>query len=103
MMYAMGRHAVEDLARYFRIPRDHMPGVERYEFDEARQQLAAAGYKLAAADDSWEAFARLRSEYAGPLNDMAKWWAAPPTQWIGDRSYRRFTQDRHQDVSAGAA
>ena len=103
LMYAMGRHAVEDLARYFRIPRDHMPGVERYEFDEARQRLAAAGYTLVAADDSWEAFARLRSEYAGPLNDMAKWWAAPPTQWIGDRSYRRFTEDRHRDVSAGAA
>ena len=103
LMYAMGRHAVEDLARYFRIPRDHMPGVERYEFDEARQQVAAAGYKLAAADESWEGFARLRSEYAGALNDMAKWFAAPPTQWIGDRSYRRFTQDRHQDVSAGAA
>jgi hypothetical protein len=34
---------------------------------------------------------------------MAKWWAAPPTQWIGDRSYRRFTEDRHRDVSAGAA
>jgi hypothetical protein len=103
LMYAMGRHAVEDLARYFRIPRDHMPGVERYEFDEARERLAAAGYTLLGPDDSWEAFARLRSEYAGPLNDMAKWWAAPPTQWIGDRSYRRFTQDRHQDVSAGAA
>jgi hypothetical protein len=103
MMYAMGRHAVEDLARYFRIPRDHMPGVERYEFDEARQRLASAGYTLVPPDDSWEAFARLRSEYAGPLNDMAKWWAAPPTQWIGDRSYRRFTEDRHPDISAGAA
>lgn len=103
MMYAMGRHAVEDLARYFRIPRDHMPGVERYEFDEARQRLAKVGYTLVPADESWEAFARLRSEYAGPLNDMAKWWAAPPTQWIGDRSYRRFTEDRHRDVSAGAA
>jgi hypothetical protein len=103
MMYAMGRHAVEDLARYFRIPRDHMPGVERYEFDEARQRLAKAGYTLVPADEAWEAFARLRSEYAGPLNDMAKWWAAPPTQWIGDRSYRRLTEDRHQEVSAGAA
>ena len=103
LMYAMGRHAVEDLSRYFHIPRDHMPGVERYEFDEARQRLTAAGYTLVAPDDSWEAFARLRSEYAGPLNDMAKWWAAPPTQWIGDRSYRRFAEDRHRDVSAGAA
>jgi hypothetical protein len=103
MMYAMGRHAVEDLARFFAIPRDHQPGVERYEFDEARQRLAKFGYTLVPPEDSWAAFARLRSEYAGPLNDMAKWFAAPPTQWIGDRSYRRFTQDRHQDISAGAA
>jgi len=103
IMYAIGRHTVEDLARYFQIQQDHEPGVERYEFDEARQRLAAVGYTLKASDDSWTAFARLRSEYAGPLNDMAKWFAAPPTQWIGDRSYRRFTQDRHRDVSAGAA
>jgi hypothetical protein len=103
MMSAMGRHAVEDLARYFRIPRDHQPGVERYEFDEARERLASVGYTLQAPDDSWAAFARLRSDYAGALNDMAKWFAAPPTQWIGDRSYRRLTQDRHQDISAGAA
>ncbi|OLC65342.1 MAG: hypothetical protein AUH76_02875 [Candidatus Rokubacteria bacterium 13_1_40CM_4_67_11] len=103
MMYAMGRHTVEDLGRYFHIPQDHMPGVERYEFDEARQRLAKAGYTLLAPDDSWAAFVRLRSEYAGPLNDMAKWFAAPPTQWIGDRSFRRLTQDRHQEISAGAA
>ena len=95
MMYAIGRHAVEDLARFFRIPQDHEPGVERYEFDEARGRLAAAGYTLLEADASWTAFAKLRSEYALPLNDMAKWFAAPPTQWIGDRSYRRLLQDRH--------
>ena len=103
MMYAMGRHAVEDLARYFGIPQHQEPGVERYEFDEARRRLAAAGYTLLAPDDSWTAFARLRSEYAGPLNDMARWWAAPPTQWIGDRSYVRFAKDRHEDVPARAA
>lgn len=95
MMYAMGRHTVEDLARFFRIPQDHEPGVERYEFDEARARLTAAGYTLLEADASWTAFAKLRSEYAVPLNDMAKWFAAPPTQWIGDRSYRRLIQGRH--------
>jgi hypothetical protein len=102
MMYAMGRHAVEDLSRFFRIPPDHQPGVERYEFDEARERLAAAGYTLLAPDDSWTAFARLRSEYALPLNDMAKWFAAPPTQWIGDRSYRRLTQERHEERPAAS-
>jgi hypothetical protein len=103
MMYAMGRHTVEDLARFFSIAQDHEPGVERYEFDEARQRLAKYGYTLLAPDDSWTAFVRLRSEYAGALNDMAKWFAAPPTQWIGDRSFRRLTQDRHEDVAARVA
>jgi Ion channel len=103
MMYAMGRHTVEDLARFFSIAGDHEPGVERYEFDEARQRLAKYGYTLLAPDDSWLAFARLRSEYAGALNDMAKWFAAPPTQWIGDRSFRRLTQERHEDVAARVA
>jgi hypothetical protein len=102
MMYAMGRHTVEDLARYFRIPSDHQPGVERYEFDEARARLAAKGYTLLGPDESWTAFAKLRSEYAVQLNDMAKWFAAPPTQWIGDRSYRRMIHDRHEPVRAAS-
>lgn len=29
------------------------------------------------------------SSYAGRLNALAKHWALPPAQWIGDRSYVR--------------
>src|SRR6266480_4157012 len=87
MVFAMGTHLVEDLSRFFRIAKDHDPGVERYEFDQARERLAAAGWELLGADESWVAFSRLRTQYAVQLNNMAKWWAAPPTQWIGDRSY----------------
>jgi hypothetical protein len=96
LMYAMGRHLVEDLGRFFRMPQDHEVGVEREEFDLARDRLAAAGYHLLGPDESWAAFGRLRADYAGPLNAMAKFWAAPPAQWIGDRSYIRFTTDRHR-------
>jgi hypothetical protein len=103
MMFAMGTHLVEDLAHFFRIESDHDPGVERYEFDQARERLAAAGWSLLGSEESWVAFSRLRAQYAVALNNMAKWWAAPPTQWIGDRSYVRFPASRHQDVSAGAA
>jgi len=97
MMFAMGRHLVEDLARFFRIESDHDPGVERYEFDEARERLAAAGWSLLGPEESWVAFSRLRAQYAVALNNMAKWWAAPPTQWIGDRSYVRLTALRHEE------
>ncbi|HET9849946.1 MAG TPA: potassium channel family protein [Candidatus Dormibacteraeota bacterium] len=99
MMFAMGTHLVEDLGRFFRVDGDHEVGVERYEFDQARERLAAAGWELHSAEDSWKGFSRLRAQYAGQLNDMAKWWAAPPTQWIGDRSVVRFTVPRHEAIT----
>jgi len=103
LMFAMGAHLVEDLSRFFRIESDHDVGVERYEFDSARERLAAAGWTLRPAEESWAAFSRRRIQYAVALNNMAKWWAAPPTQWIGDRSYIRFTGRRHEEVTARAA
>jgi len=103
LMFAMGTHLVEDLGRYFRIASDHDVGVERYEFDQARERLAAAGWSLLGPEESWVAFSRLRIQYAVALNNMAKWWAAPPTQWIGDRSYVRFSGRRHEEITARAA
>ena len=103
LMFAMGTHLVEDLGRYFQIESDHDVGVERYEFDEARERLAAAGWALRPAEESWVAFSRRRIQYAVALNNMAKWWAAPPTQWIGDRSYIRFSGRRHGEIIARAA
>jgi len=96
LMFSIGRHAVEDLGRLFRVDGGTEPGVERYEFDQARERLAAAGYILLGPEESWVAFSKIRAQYAGSLNGMARWWAAPPTQWIGDRSYVRFGQGRHQ-------
>jgi hypothetical protein len=97
MMLSMGSHLVEDLSRFFHVDGDGDAGVERYEFDEARRRLSKAGWQLQGADESWAAFAKLRSQYSGQLNSMARWWAAPPTQWIGDRSYVRFRLRRHVD------
>jgi hypothetical protein len=103
MMFSLGTHLVEDLGRYFAIAGDHDAGVERYEFDEARERLAAAGWTLLGPEESWVAFSRLRMQYASRLNSMARWWAAPPTQWIGDRSFVRFPAQRHHEVPAQAA
>jgi hypothetical protein len=86
MMFLMGRHLVQDLGRYFHLEQGRDPGVERYEFEQARERLAAAGYTLRDAEESWKAFSEMRADYAFTLNIMAKFWAAPPTQWIGDRS-----------------
>jgi hypothetical protein len=88
----IGAHLVEDISRFFRFivadrPLDG-PMIERAEFDDARARLRGAGYVLLPdADASWAEFAKLRSEYAGPLNALARYLDVPPAQWIGDRSY----------------
>ena len=89
---ALGSHLVEDIGRSFRFIVDGRPldgpMIERAEFDDARSRLAKAGYAVVGdADASWTEFAKLRSEYAGPLNALAKYLDVPPAQWIGDRSY----------------
>ncbi len=86
MMHSVGRHLVQDVSNYFGLTTERQVGVERAEFEAARTRLAAAGYCLRDLEDSWSSFGQLRSAYAGPLNALAKYWATPPAQWIGDRS-----------------
>jgi len=83
---AVGEHCIEDLALYFGLEVQPEIGVERAEFDEARDRLERAGFRLQDAEKSWANFSRLRLEYAGRINALARYWATPPAQWIGDRS-----------------
>jgi hypothetical protein len=83
---AVGGHCIEDLVQSFRLPDEPELGVERAEFDEARRRLQRAGFRLRDPDASWANFSRLRTEYAGQVNALARNWATPPAQWIGDRS-----------------
>ena len=83
---AVGGHCIEDLALYFGLQVQPELGVERAEFEEARDRLARAGFRLQDADKSWASFSRMRLEYAGQINALARYWATPPAQWIGDRS-----------------
>ena len=90
VMRAIGVHVIEDIARFLgyallgAVPDG--PGVERVEFDAARERLGAAGYRLVEAEAAWASFAALRAEYAGRLNVLARFLSVPPAQWIGDRS-----------------
>jgi hypothetical protein len=86
LMNVMGRHAARDLGHYFRLESGSNVGVERAEFDVARERLAAAGYRVIEADAAWETFASLRATYATVLDAMARYWRIPPAQWVGDRS-----------------
>jgi hypothetical protein len=86
LFHIMGVHLTRDLSRYFRVAETEGVGIERREFDEACAQLARAGIAARCDDAAWQKFSELRSQYAGPLNDMAHFWLIPPTRWIGDRS-----------------
>ncbi len=108
MMYRLGCHAVVDLSNYFqlRLPRklrDYKkgaphPGVENHEWLAARRALQKAGYTLKPSDESWHDFAEKRAAYAWQLNNLAKLFAAQPTQWIGDRTTLPYLQPHpHQD------
>ena len=86
VMRNVGAHLVEDLGQYFRFDGPAESYVEREEFDEACRELRRAGYRIGDPESAWQAFSKMRGEYAGPLNAMARQWLTPPAQWIGDRS-----------------
>jgi hypothetical protein len=89
LMYRVGNHLVEDLSWYFRrwAGAADTPVIERFEFDEAWERLKKAGYQCNSPDDAWAKFAQLRSNYASPINGLARALSILPAQWIGDRSY----------------
>ena len=89
MMQQIGVHLVRDLSRYFRLEHGEGAGLHRSEFAQACAQLSAAGMHLRDDDESWEQFAKFRTDYAGPLNTLAGFWSIPPARWIGDRSIVR--------------
>jgi hypothetical protein len=86
MMAEMGNHLVEDFGHWLHVEETGEVGIERQEFDDARSRLSAVGYSLSPADPAWEKFSAIRGRYAFRLNNLARYWATPPAQWIGDRS-----------------
>jgi hypothetical protein len=97
---AVGGHCLEDLVQYFRLADEPEVGVERDEFETARARLAHAGFRLKEADLAWDNFSRLRLDYAGRVNALARHWATPPAQWIGDRSPLKHPR-AHQQAGLG--
>jgi hypothetical protein len=87
LMYTVGNHLVEDMAWFFQYPQRKEPIVERMEFDQAWERLRNSGYKCNDPENAWNKFAHLRSSYASPLNELARFLSIIPAQWIGDRSY----------------
>jgi hypothetical protein len=98
LMYRIGCHTVIDLSHWFGFRFDEdidpHPGVEKMEFLLARKRLAKAGFSLRDEDESWAIFRVKRAKYAASLNELAKHFAAPPAQWVGDRSMIGFAKHR---------
>lgn len=86
LMHSVGNHLIYDVAKMIGLPLEGEVGIERREFVQARERLAAAGFSLSDEDRAWTSFVRLRSEYATSLNAMARYWTIEPAQWVGDRS-----------------
>lgn len=105
-MYSLGCHAVIDLSHWFRFRLPHqnveaaalLAGVERMEFEMARQRLARAGFELREVEAAWHDFTQKRAVYASALNSLARHFATPPAQWIGDRS--ALSHLHHRDPHA---
>ena len=82
----IGAHAMDDLSRYYQLDMPGAAGIEREEFDAARDRLRLAGIPVLEDPTCWEDFGIIRSRYAASLGAMAHFWGIPPAMWIGDRS-----------------
>lgn len=78
-----GAHLVEDISNNIGLRGDGSR-VDRAEFDAVYERLRAAGFEVGEIDGSWREFERARSTYAGRLEALASYWAAPATVWIDE-------------------
>ncbi|MEZ4667132.1 MAG: hypothetical protein R3E39_04305 [Anaerolineae bacterium] len=88
--------ALRHIADFFRIPYDPDPNyldpisISRDEFDEALDELMAAGVPIVAdRDQAWKDFAGWRVNYDTVLVELAQLTMAPYAQWSSDRGVRR--------------
>lgn len=92
-----GYVALRHICDYFRIPYDpdpyypaHPISITRQEFDEACEELAAAGVPLITnREQAWRDYAGWRVNYDTALLELADVLMAPYARWISDRGLRR--------------
>jgi hypothetical protein len=86
LLYGTGVHAVEDLFYYLRLSeRDTL--IQRDEFEAVLHDMKDDGFSIRPVDDAFARFTEKRAKYAPRLEAIAVLLAAPPGQWIGDRSF----------------
>jgi hypothetical protein len=85
LLYGTGVHAVEDLFYYFRLS-EREAVISRQEFEAVIEDLKSVGIPVKPVDEALATFTKKREKYAPRLDALAVLLAAPPAQWIGDRS-----------------
>jgi hypothetical protein len=86
LLYGTGVHAMEDLFYYLRLE-EHEAGIGRDEFEDVLRDMKEDGFSVRPVDDAFARFTEKRAKYATRLDAIALLLAAPPAQWIGDRSF----------------
>jgi hypothetical protein len=86
LLYGTGVHAVEDLFYYLRLT-ERETVIQRDEFEHVLNDMKDDGFSIRPADDAFNRFTEKRAKYAPRLEAMVVLLAAPPGQWIGDRSF----------------
>jgi hypothetical protein len=85
LLYGTGVHAVEDLFYYFRLT-EREAVISYQEFEAVLEDLKSVGVPMRPIDEAFATFTKKREKYAPRLDALAVLMAAPPAQWIGDRS-----------------
>jgi hypothetical protein len=85
LLFGTGVHAVEDLFYYFRLT-EREAVISREEFESVMEDLKSVGIPVRPVDEALSEFTKKRENYAPRLDALAVLLAAPPAQWIGDRS-----------------
>ena len=86
LLYGTGVHAVEDLFYYFRLS-EREAVIGREEFEDVMHDMKDDGFSIRPVDEAFDRFTEKRAKYAPRLDAIAVLLAAPPGQWIGDRSF----------------
>ena len=86
LLYGTGVHAVEDLFYYFRLT-ERESVIQRHEFEDVLNDMKDDGFAIRPVDEAFASFTAKRAKYAPRLDALVVLLAAPPGQWIGDRSF----------------
>jgi hypothetical protein len=97
-----GYVALRHIGDFFRIPYHPDPqfpdqpiSISRQEFEEALDEMAAAGVPIKAdRDQAWQDFGGWRVNYDTLLLQLADWLMAPYAPWSSDRGLQRAATSR---------